>query len=68
MHIAYCISVATGTSVLPMVVLTIDNIYCETGRQKDASETEEDGLQNSDKTSMGQIHGLQRSDKKNGLR
>ena len=45
-----------------------------TVRQKDASETEEEGIQNSDQASnarpayMGQKRVLQRRDKKNGLR
>ena len=44
---------------------------CSTVRQKDASETEGECIQNSDQASndiMGQKRGLQRRDKKNGLR
>ena len=48
----------------------LEEMQRSTVRQKDASETEGEGIQNSDQASndMGQKRGLQRRDKKNGLR
>ena len=49
----------------------LEEMQWSTVRQKDASETEGEGIQNSDQASnanTGQKRGLQRRDKKNGLR